>query len=386
VTPAINNAATSPDANIEVIIEEGNTTVDVATVQLSLNGSPVNATVTKNGTRVTVSYNPPADFASPSTQTATIAFTAGTPRSETWSFTVPPVTKDKTTGKVGFVLNGAVHTPDAGGRTAAAGDYGMDFPVSPAGIVSVPDGTFLNAATGDDTLTVSLWQKLYAVRDSSAFWLVSPSSPSDSRGIQAHIPWSNGNIYFDNSGCCTADETRIDLGIANFEDYTGTAAWWQSWHHFAFVKNADVKEIWINGKLFHSGSGIALPTDFTRLTIGGGPGTTQNRMAGVMDDFAIYNAALTPQQIAALASGTAPGAVTGNPGLIAHWDFNDPPVATGPDPTVSVAKSGANVVITYTGVLQGADAVNGPYTDVAGATSPATVPATAAQKYYRARN
>lgn len=386
VSPAINNAETAPGANIEVIIEEGNTTVDVGTVQLSLNGSPVNATVTKNGTLVTVSYDPPADFPSPSTQTATIAFTAGTPRSESWSFSIPPVTRDKTTGKVGFVLNGAVWTADAGGRTAAAGDYGMDLPVSPAGIVSVPDGTFLNTATGDDTLTVSYWQKLHAVRDSSAFWLVSPSSPSDSRGMQAHTPWGDQSIYFDNSGCCNADETRISAPIANFEDYTGTAAWWQTWHHFALVKNAETKEIWINGKLFHSGIGNPLPSDFTRLTIGGGPGITQNRMAGVLDDFAIYNAALTPAQIAALASGTAPGAVTGSPGLIAHWDFNDPPASTGPDPEVSVAKSGANVVITYTGVLQGADAVNGPYSDVAGATSPATIPASAAQKYYRSRS
>lgn len=51
-------------------------------------------------------------------------------------------------------------------------------------------------------------------------------------------------------------------------------------------------------------------------------------------------------------------------------------------PTVSI--SGGTV--TFTGTLQQADAVKGPYTDVPGATSPYTVPLTGSQKFYRARN
>lgn len=54
-------------------------------------------------------------------------------------------------------------------------------------------------------------------------------------------------------------------------------------------------------------------------------------------------------------------------------------------PTISVARDGANVKITFTGTLQGADVVTGPFTDVAGATSPATLPASAAQRYWRSR-
>ncbi len=43
------------------------------------------------------------------------------------------------------------------------------------------------------------------------------------------------------------------------------------------------------------------------------------------------------------------------------------------------------VVIQYTGVLQGADVVTGPYTDVTGATSPYTTAPSAAQRYFRSR-
>lgn len=43
-------------------------------------------------------------------------------------------------------------------------------------------------------------------------------------------------------------------------------------------------------------------------------------------------------------------------------------------------------VINYSGVLQGADVVTGPYADVAGATSPYAVTPSAAQRYFRSRS
>ncbi len=53
-------------------------------------------------------------------------------------------------------------------------------------------------------------------------------------------------------------------------------------------------------------------------------------------------------------------------------------------PALSIARSGASVVITYEGVLQSATVVTGPYTDVSGATSPYTVPASGSAKFFRA--
>jgi hypothetical protein len=55
-------------------------------------------------------------------------------------------------------------------------------------------------------------------------------------------------------------------------------------------------------------------------------------------------------------------------------------------PTIAISVDGANAVITFTGVLQGSDNVEGGYADVAGATSPRSVPlSSAAKKFYRAR-
>jgi len=54
--------------------------------------------------------------------------------------------------------------------------------------------------------------------------------------------------------------------------------------------------------------------------------------------------------------------------------------------TISLAKTGGTISITYTGVLQAAATVAGPYTDVAGATSPFTPPgATTGNRFFRTR-
>jgi hypothetical protein len=58
--------------------------------------------------------------------------------------------------------------------------------------------------------------------------------------------------------------------------------------------------------------------------------------------------------------------------------------STGPGP-LSVTKTAAGVDITFTGTLQAADVVIGPYSDVAGATSPYSAKTTSAAQYFRAR-
>ena len=57
-------------------------------------------------------------------------------------------------------------------------------------------------------------------------------------------------------------------------------------------------------------------------------------------------------------------------------------VAPGP---LTIARTVAGVDITYTGILQTANTVNGPYSDVLGATSPYSANTTNAARYFRAR-
>jgi hypothetical protein len=54
------------------------------------------------------------------------------------------------------------------------------------------------------------------------------------------------------------------------------------------------------------------------------------------------------------------------------------------DASIALSRDDSGITITYTGTLQSADSVNGPWSDEAGASSPMTVDATGGMKFYRA--
>ena len=61
--------------------------------------------------------------------------------------------------------------------------------------------------------------------------------------------------------------------------------------------------------------------------------------------------------------------------------------ATAPGPTekINLERTPAGLNLTYTGTLQSADKVEGPYTDVAGAKSPSVITFSATAKFFRAK-
>lgn len=204
---------------------------------------------------------------------------------------------DSASGLAGEIIGGAAYTADAGGRSGNAGDYGMDFGVDSAGQrVRVPDVSFLNEIALFDEVTISFWQRNANIASTSSFWFVSPVSPNERRGLQAHVPWSDGTIYFDFGGA-GAPTTRISSPAPEV-DFT-------QWHHYTFVKRGDTTEIWIDGDLLIDQIGAnPLATDFTELFIGSNAGGgTANSLQGVMDDFALFSRALTEEQIDLLAAG-----------------------------------------------------------------------------------
>ena len=198
-------------------------------------------------------------------------------------------TIDSVYGLVGELRNDAAFTDDAHDGMA------MDFTAGGNQHVHVAAGEFLNIASSVNTVTVAFWQKNYAIPSTSSFW----AEPG--RAMQAHVPWSNGEIYWDTAGCCGGGTQRIN---ANATDIGG---WGEemldTWHHYVFVKNEDAKEIWIDGELFHDGDNTnPLPTDINFLNIGGDQ-NGNNSLRGVIDDFAVFASALDEDQIIALAEG-----------------------------------------------------------------------------------
>lgn len=264
-------------------------------------------------------------------------------------------TLDKLHSFVGTLENGAAFTPDQGGHTGKAGDLAMDFGSdSSQQLVRVTNTVWLNAASGGDHMSVSLWVKLVDVANSSAFWMVSSSSSGTARGFQAHIPWGDGTMYFDTAGCCDTGTQRISANISTLDANFDFA----QWHHYTYVKNATKKQIWIDGKMFLEGTNTSpLPTDFTDFVMGAEP-SGNNSMHGMIDDFAVFASSLTADQILKLSQGTAPDQLQ--------------PVQTSAAKFTSFTKNAdGSMTLEWTGggTLQAAPAVTGPWQDVPGASA-----------------
>jgi hypothetical protein len=217
-------------------------------------------------------------------------------------------TLDEIHNFVGNIANGAVFTADAGGRTAKAGDRGMNFgneSFAGRSVRSADIAPYLQVAAAGNVFSISWWQKWNGpIANSSAVWWVSPSiTTGGSRGLNSHMPYGNSTVYFDTGMGGGNNYSRISGNpMTTFNPDLN----WQAWHHIALVKNGDTKEIWIDGQLFLSGAGPILPTDFTELILGMDFSSQANTARIIMDDFALYGTALDPEKIGLLAQGASP--------------------------------------------------------------------------------
>lgn len=396
-SPGTNARNVKPAGPITIAHRDGKTEWTAANVSLKVDGVTVAPTFTKAGNVATIEYQPSPMFASKSPHTVALGYLdpGGNPATLQWSFEIAeykgPI-KDTVKGYEGIILGSAKLTDDKGGFSGKAGDLAVDFGRGTGQSVLISDASFMNAAAAGDKMTFSLWAKKYDIANNSAFWADSPSSSSGMRGAQAHVPWSNNNVYFDTAGCCDAALQRINAGIDTFASYTGDIAWWtNSWHHFAFVKDTTKKQIWIDGQVFLEGENTSpLPTDFARIWIGaegGGPNAgTANNFHGLEDDFAIFGSALSEADIKKLAAGASPPSLGAAANLVAYWDFNSLPVEAAKFTKIARNLDGS-ITLEWTGggTLEAATSITGPWQAVAGATSPYKFTPTASQMFGRIR-
>ena len=327
----------------------------LSSAQLSINGTAVTTTLTTSSNGVTIVATTNASYTAGANNTVTVVYTDSTKVSFTNSYVVaagptPNPATDILHGYVGYALGNGTYTT---GHTGKTGDYAFDGTTAANGSFFVPNASFVNAATANDCLAVSFWVYRYDINNSSAFWFMAPQSNNGERGFQAHTPWSDDTIYFDTSGCCDGTQSRINQSITMFPAYTtdgGTdPAFWNQWHFFVFSKNGPTdKEIWIDGSLFlQSSSDAPLPADITSFYMAGGPA---GAMDGKIDDFAIYSNALVTNGVdGGSVSNLFSGAVLPSkvPGVLAYWDFNEVTGTTPAGPSLTIAESGANIVISY---------------------------------------
>lgn len=154
----------------------------------------------------------------------------------------------------------------------------------------VDDHTVLPASlipTGAQ-ITVSLWQKISNVNQRSSFYM-NAAAPNYYRVFQAHIPWSDNQVYWD-AGAGTGGYDRIN-GFTTSEQRTG-------WHNWVFTKNATegTMKIYFDGALWLSGTGKNANIGTTSFAYLGGAWWDGFWFSGDIGHFSIYNREINSQE------------------------------------------------------------------------------------------
>jgi hypothetical protein len=212
-------------AVIRLTIQDGDTSVDKTSAKLSIDGTQVNAIVTKTGDLTKVEYKPSEIWAAASQHTASISFTAGgISRTQSWQFTVSsgytilpeadakPVGSGQTSGFttrlvqtsttdgvhtlawVENILNGAYPVKFSGSDSTStlinyngngsSGNFANDTMFSVAFGSEVNDASFNDFAT--ETVTYLELKRGYyrlGVNSDDNFWVTEGSLPGNSGRI-----------------------------------------------------------------------------------------------------------------------------------------------------------------------------------------------------------
>ena len=199
-----------------------------------------------------------------------------------------------------FIGSTVTRSADTFGVSGTAGDYSLSLGGSGvAGAMmdaTTPNFiTALNAIAGTQSLSISFWQNLNAITQSTALWA---ESPSVTRGLNAHSPWSDGNIYWDTAGCCTNGVHRLSTGLAP------TLGEWQL---ITLIYDNGNKSIYRGATQIASGSGFnLLTTDLSTFYVGNQGPTFDLLPNARYDNFTLWSGALTPTEVAALAVRPVP--------------------------------------------------------------------------------
>ncbi|MEI6892643.1 MAG: family 43 glycosylhydrolase [Pontiella sp.] len=166
-----------------------------------------------------------------------------------------------------------------------------------------------NGSVSDDTVLIPT-AVFDTVRNgiSIAFWaygdpnqqpmnstLFAATDSNGNRILNIHLPWG-GSVFWDAGN---SDEFNRISKLATVGEYKGR------WNHWVFTKDAvaGTMSIFLNGTLWHSVSGNSTPIG-TVADACFGSGVNTDYYEGSLDDFCIYNYALTVDQISTL-FGTA---------------------------------------------------------------------------------
>lgn len=159
--------------------------------------------------------------------------------------------------------------------------------------VIVPVDSFTSV---DNEITIAFWQYGDPGMQPEDGTLFEAVNASGQRVLNSHLPWSNGNVYWDaGNDPATGGYDRINKAAVTSE-YEG------KWNHWAFTKNATTgnMKIYLNGIQWHQGTNLFNDMDgVAQFRIAANFFNT-NTYNGKVDEFMIWNKELDAATIPGL--------------------------------------------------------------------------------------
>jgi hypothetical protein len=154
------------------------------------------------------------------------------------------------------------------------------------GHIDIPAG---GLSTISNEVTVSFWAYGDANQLPASTTIIEGVGAGGERDLNVHLPWSNSEVYWDCGGDGNYDRINQPAAVTALEG---------QWNHWAFVKNATtgMMEIYLNGSLWHSGTGLTRPIDIAQMIVGKSTAYSNN-YKGSIDELRIWDKALTGADI-----------------------------------------------------------------------------------------
>ncbi|MDB4655873.1 peptide-N-glycosidase F-related protein [Flavobacteriales bacterium] len=166
-----------------------------------------------------------------------------------------------------------------------------------------------------DEVTVSFWAYGNPNIQPANSYSFEAVNTAGQRVLNVHLPWSNGNVYWDAGEGSGYDRIYTAATEAEYEG---------NWVHWAFTKNAATgrMKIYKNGALWHSGTDLNRSIgNIDRFVIGKAFNSTASHN-GKMDEFRVWNVELDEATIAEWMTKRVNNTHPNYSELLAYYDFD----------------------------------------------------------------
>jgi hypothetical protein len=228
-----------------------------------------------------------------------------------------------------IVLNG--HSTSGAKTLFANNNYALDL--SSAGLVTM--NTSQMGTIGNE-LSVGFWSYGYPdLLPANTSILYGYAGAAGQRHLNIHLPWANGSVYFDCGFSGSYDRIFKPAVAAEYEG---------QWNQWVFTKNASTgnMSIYLNGALWHSGTGMTKPISLLNLMLGNN-NTLTNNYKGKINELTIWDKALTANEVLTWKNKQVDSTHPSWANLVAYYKMDEGTGASIADVRNNVTSSGINM-------------------------------------------